>query len=73
MCVYFVFIPMQKYDSGMNQAGWAVNFYYDNAGGHNVQEMTGSTTGYELGTDTSREDYRGFSTQTSSNYHLQGK
>ena len=57
----------------MNQTGWAVNFYYDNAGGHNVQEMTGATAGYELGNDTSREDYRGFSSNTSSNYHLQGK
>ena len=58
----------------MNQAGgWAVNFYYDNAGGHNAQEMTGLTSGYEVGIDIAREDYRGFSTNTSTNYHLQGK
>ena len=54
----------------MNQAGWPTNFYYDN--GHHVQDMSSSTPGYEISNSTSREDYRGFSSNTSANYHLQG-
>ena len=54
----------------MNQAGWPANFYYDN--GHHVQDMSSSTAGYEISNSTSREDYRGFSSNTSANYHLQG-
>ena len=65
-----IFIPQQKYDSTMNQAGWPTNFYYDN--GHHVQDMSSSTPGYEISNSTSREDYRGFSSNTSANYHLQG-
>ena len=64
------FILQQKYDSTMNQAGWPANFYYDN--GHHLQDTSSSTVGYEISNSTSREDYRGFSSNTSANYHLQG-
>ena len=62
---------LQKYDSTINPTAWPANFYYDNV--HNIQDMSSSTTGYEISNGTSREDYRGFSSHTSPNYHLQGK
>ena len=51
----------------MSQTGWPVNFYYDNG---QAQEMSG---GYEISNATSREDYRAFSSHTSTNYQFQGK
>ena len=56
----------KKYDGGMSQTGWPVNFYYDNG---QLQEMS---TGYEISNATSREDYRAFSSQNTTNYQFQG-